>query len=158
VTCCASPSRTRSDSRIETAIVQRGSRERLRPLRVRSPVTNQNVPSTHNAPTPRDVWGSVGVDRGEPGRVAIRPAGLGRLGHASVERGRYCGPVDRWEVVEVGEVLRFHDRCHASLLLLSKKTFDVTYTDCQAGRNPSVQIIGKMLPLCGHFPHRRSGN
>jgi hypothetical protein len=26
---------------------------------------------------PSDVWGSVSVDRGQPGRVAIRSAGLG---------------------------------------------------------------------------------
>jgi hypothetical protein len=50
VTCAASPSTTTSASRIDTAIVQRGSRATLRPFRV-SPVWNQNVPSSQRAPT-----------------------------------------------------------------------------------------------------------
>lgn len=88
---------THTDSRIETAIVQRGSRARLRPLRVRSPVTNQNVPSTHNAPTAVTCGDPSALIVGQPGRVAIRSAGLGGLGHALVERSRYRGPVDRRE-------------------------------------------------------------
>ena len=42
---------TRSASRIDTAIEQRGSRATLRPLRVRVPVWNQKVPSSQTAPT-----------------------------------------------------------------------------------------------------------
>src|SRR5439155_20701200 len=56
VTRCASPSTTRSNSSVATASVQRGSRARLRPLRERSPVSNQNASSTHTAPTPV-TWG-----------------------------------------------------------------------------------------------------
>src|ERR1700685_443311 len=51
VTRAASPSNTTSASRIDTAIEQRGSRVTLRPLRVPAPVWNQNVPSSHRAPT-----------------------------------------------------------------------------------------------------------
>src|SRR5215467_3323214 len=51
VTRAASPSITTSASRIDTAIEHRGSRARLRPFRVPAPVWNQNVPSSHRAPT-----------------------------------------------------------------------------------------------------------
>jgi hypothetical protein len=51
VTRAASPSITTSASRIDTATEHRGSRATLRPLRVPAPVWNQNVPSTHRAPT-----------------------------------------------------------------------------------------------------------
>src|SRR3569833_940972 len=51
VTRTASPSITTSASRIDTATEHRGSRARLRALRVPTPVWNQNVPSTHRAPT-----------------------------------------------------------------------------------------------------------
>src|SRR5690349_24429517 len=47
----ASPSMTTSASRIDTAIEHRGSRATLRPFRVPAPVWNQNVPSSHRAPT-----------------------------------------------------------------------------------------------------------
>src|SRR5690349_23904500 len=51
VTRVASPSITTSASRIDTAIEHRGSRATLRPFRVPAPVWNQNVPSSHRAPT-----------------------------------------------------------------------------------------------------------
>src|ERR1700743_2229678 len=51
VTRAASPSTTTSASRIDTATEQRGSRVTLRPFRVPAPVWNQNVPSSHMAPT-----------------------------------------------------------------------------------------------------------
>src|SRR5580693_6735191 len=51
VTRAASPSSTTSASRIDTAIEHRGSRATLRPFRVPAPVWNQNVPSSHRAPT-----------------------------------------------------------------------------------------------------------
>src|SRR5579862_1630362 len=51
VTLVASPSRTRSASRTDTAIEQRGSRAILRLLRVREPVWHQKVPSSQMAPT-----------------------------------------------------------------------------------------------------------
>src|SRR5690348_11919762 len=51
VTRAASPSITTSASRIDTAIEHRGSRATLRPFRVPAPVWNQNVPSSHRAPT-----------------------------------------------------------------------------------------------------------
>src|SRR5438105_12380205 len=51
VTRVASPSITTSASRIDTAIEHRGSRATLRPFRVPAPVWNQNVPSSHMAPT-----------------------------------------------------------------------------------------------------------
>src|SRR5204862_2305386 len=51
VTRAASPSITTSASRIDTAAEHRGSRATLRPLRVPTPVWNQNVPSTQRAPT-----------------------------------------------------------------------------------------------------------
>src|SRR2546429_8252813 len=51
VTRAASPSITTSASRIDTAIEHRGSRATLRPFRVPEPVWNQNVPSSHRAPT-----------------------------------------------------------------------------------------------------------
>jgi len=51
VTRAASPSTTTSASRIDTAIEHRGSRATLRPFRVPAPVWNQNVPSSHRAPT-----------------------------------------------------------------------------------------------------------
>jgi hypothetical protein len=47
----ASPSITTSALRIDTAIEQRGSRATLRHFRVPVPVWNQNVPSSHMAPT-----------------------------------------------------------------------------------------------------------
>ena len=52
VTRSATPSTTRSNSSVATARQQRGSRATLRPLRVPSPVSNQNAPSAHSAPTP----------------------------------------------------------------------------------------------------------
>src|SRR5438552_8226257 len=51
VTRAASPSITTSASRIDTATEHRGSRARLRPLRVAAPVWNQKVLSTQRAPT-----------------------------------------------------------------------------------------------------------
>src|SRR5579859_7326934 len=51
VTRAASPSITTSASRIDTATEHRGSRATLRPFRVPAPVWNQNVPSSHRAPT-----------------------------------------------------------------------------------------------------------
>ena len=51
VTRAASPSITTSASRTDTAIEHRGSRATLRPFRVPAPVWNQNVPSSHRAPT-----------------------------------------------------------------------------------------------------------
>jgi len=51
VTLRALPSTTRSNSWLARLRVQRGSRARLRPLQVPSPVTNQNAPSVHAAPT-----------------------------------------------------------------------------------------------------------
>src|ERR1700684_2262606 len=51
VTRLSSPSITTSASRIDTAIEHRGSRATLRPFRVPAPVWNQNVPSSHRAPT-----------------------------------------------------------------------------------------------------------
>src|SRR3984957_17381105 len=51
VTRAASPSNTTSASRTDTAIEHRGSRATLRPFRVPAPVWNQNVPSSHRAPT-----------------------------------------------------------------------------------------------------------
>src|SRR5688572_11047471 len=51
VTRAASPSTTTSASRTDKAIVQRGSRATLRLFRVPDPVWNQNVPSSHMAPT-----------------------------------------------------------------------------------------------------------
>src|SRR5215471_5695869 len=51
VTRAASPSTTTSASRIDTATEHRGSRATLRPFRVPTPVWNQNVPSSHRAPT-----------------------------------------------------------------------------------------------------------
>src|SRR5215472_13036746 len=51
VTRAASPSMTTSASRIDTATEHRGSRATLRPFRVPAPVWNQNVPSSHIAPT-----------------------------------------------------------------------------------------------------------
>src|SRR5882757_7986823 len=51
VTRVASPSITTSASRIDTAIEHRGSRVTLRPFRVPAPVWNQNVLSSHRAPT-----------------------------------------------------------------------------------------------------------
>src|SRR5580658_2291489 len=51
VTRAASPSMTTSASRIDTATEHRGSRVTLRPFRVPAPVWNQNVPSSHSAPT-----------------------------------------------------------------------------------------------------------
>src|SRR5436190_19243782 len=51
VTRAASPSMTTSASRIDTEIEQRGSRATLWPFRVLEPVWNQNVPSSHRAPT-----------------------------------------------------------------------------------------------------------
>jgi hypothetical protein len=51
VTRTASPSITTSASRIDTATEHRGSRTTLRPFRVPAPVWNQNVPSSHKAPT-----------------------------------------------------------------------------------------------------------
>src|SRR5215470_13509105 len=51
VTRAASPSNTTSASRIDTATEHRGSRATLRPFRVPAPVWNQNVPSSHSAPT-----------------------------------------------------------------------------------------------------------
>src|ERR1700683_5465090 len=51
VTRTASPSITTSASRTDTAIEHRGSRATLRPFRVPAPVWNQNVPSSHRAPT-----------------------------------------------------------------------------------------------------------
>jgi len=47
----ASPSMTTSASRTDTATEHRGSRATLRPFRVPAPVWNQNVPSSHRAPT-----------------------------------------------------------------------------------------------------------
>src|SRR3954452_6879914 len=47
----ASPSITTSAPRTDTAIEHRGSRATLRPFRVPAPVWNQNVPSSHSAPT-----------------------------------------------------------------------------------------------------------
>ena len=52
VTLCASPSTTRSNSRVATLNVQRASRARFFALRVPSPVSNQNAPSTQRAPIP----------------------------------------------------------------------------------------------------------
>src|SRR5258707_8373894 len=51
VTRAASPSITMSAARTDTAIEHRGSRATLRPFRVPAPVWNQNVPSSHRAPT-----------------------------------------------------------------------------------------------------------
>src|SRR3982751_3365007 len=51
VTRAASPSTTTSASRIDTAIEHRGSRATLRAFRVLAPVWNQNVSSSHRAPT-----------------------------------------------------------------------------------------------------------
>src|SRR5690349_21764707 len=51
VTRAASPSITTSAPRIDTATEHRRSRATLRPLRVPAPVWNQNVPSSHSAPT-----------------------------------------------------------------------------------------------------------
>src|ERR1700752_4911158 len=51
VTRTASPSITTSASRTDTATEHRGSRVTLRPFRVPAPVWNQNVPSSHSAPT-----------------------------------------------------------------------------------------------------------
>src|SRR5580693_5749389 len=51
VTRLASPSITTSASRIDTATEHRGSRATLRPFLVPAPVWNQNVPSSHRAPT-----------------------------------------------------------------------------------------------------------
>src|SRR5580704_5831919 len=51
VTRAASPSITTSASRIDNAIEHRGSRATLRPFRVPALVWNQNVPSSHRAPT-----------------------------------------------------------------------------------------------------------
>src|ERR1035438_7809367 len=51
VTRAASPSMTMSASRTDTAIEHRVSRATLRPFRVPAPVWNQNVPSSHRAPT-----------------------------------------------------------------------------------------------------------
>src|SRR5690348_3861290 len=51
VTRTASPSKTTSASRTDSATEHRGSRATLRPLRVPAPVWNQNVPSSHTAPT-----------------------------------------------------------------------------------------------------------
>src|SRR5262249_51676730 len=50
-TRAAAPSITTAASRIDPAIEHRGSRATLRPLRVPAPVWNQNVPSSHRAPT-----------------------------------------------------------------------------------------------------------
>ena len=55
-TCSALPSTTRSNACVARLNVQRGSLARFLPFRVCSPVSNQNVPSTHNAPTPV-TWG-----------------------------------------------------------------------------------------------------
>src|SRR3954447_21405006 len=51
VTRVASPSITTSASRIDTAIEHRASRATLRAFRVPAPVWNQNVSSSHRAPT-----------------------------------------------------------------------------------------------------------
>lgn len=51
VTRTASPSKTTSASRTDSATEHRGSRATLRPLRVPAPVWNQDVPSSHTAPT-----------------------------------------------------------------------------------------------------------
>src|ERR1700757_4451976 len=51
VTRAASPSMTTSASRIDTATEHHGPRATLRPFRVPAPVWNQNVPSSHSAPT-----------------------------------------------------------------------------------------------------------
>src|SRR4051812_2455573 len=51
VTRATSPSITTSASRIDTAIEHRASRATLRAFRVRAPVWNQNVSSSHRAPT-----------------------------------------------------------------------------------------------------------
>ena len=48
----AVPSTTRSKSWVATLRTQRGSRARFLPLRVRSPVSNQNEPSAQRAPIP----------------------------------------------------------------------------------------------------------
>ena len=53
--------------------MHRGSRARLRPLRLLSPVSNQKASSSQSAPTPVHVRAAVLVDRGQPGRVAVRP-------------------------------------------------------------------------------------
>src|SRR3954447_3727003 len=51
VTRAASPSTTTSAPGTEMATEQRGSRATLRHFRVLAPVWNQNVPSSHTAPT-----------------------------------------------------------------------------------------------------------
>src|ERR1700735_1041999 len=63
VTRAASPSITTSASRIDTAIEHRGSRATLRPFSVPAPVWNQNVPSSHMAPT--------GVTCGPPSSLMV---------------------------------------------------------------------------------------
>ena len=72
VTLRASPSATRSNSRVATLSVQRGSRARFFPLRVASPVWNQKAPSVQRPPMP--------VTCGLPSRLIVANQHVWRSG------------------------------------------------------------------------------
>src|SRR5438067_12410823 len=93
VTRTASPSITTSASRIDTATEHRGSRATLRPLRVPTPVWNQNAPSSHRAPTAvtRGLPSSLMVDSHVVREFAASGAGADRASSFSATAAQSTG-------------------------------------------------------------------
>ncbi len=86
-----------------------GPRARLRPLRLRSPVTNQNVPATHSAPIPLTCGLPSQVDRRKPAGLPALTAAVWRQGQAAVKARLDRRPVHRRKLVQIGKIANVHD-------------------------------------------------
>ena len=109
----AFPSTTRSSSAVATLSVHRWSRARFLPLRVVSPVSNQNVPSTLRPPIPV-TCASIAIDRGQPTSVPVRATRPWRLRDPLVEACFDAAPVEERRSADVVEIRCFHDRSDAT--------------------------------------------